>query len=144
MKTTFDHTGSSFDSFLEEEGIREEVEAAAAKRVIAWQLEQAMEEQNKTKGALAREMHTSRTQVERLLDPANTAISVKIISRAADALGKKFSMSLVDREATGKKIVYVPFRKKRSSTTAAAKLFRSPAEVERSRPREGSKTSAKK
>ena len=96
MKTKIDHTGSSFDSFLEEEGIREEVEATAAKRVIAWQLEQAMQKQNKTKSALAREMHTSRTQVERLLDPANTAVSVQIISRAAGALGKKFSMVLTD------------------------------------------------
>ena len=96
MKTTFDHTGSTFDSFLEEEGIREEVEATAAKRVIAWQLEQAMQAQHKTKSALAREMHTSRTQIERLLDPANTAVSVQIISRAAGALGKKFTMILTD------------------------------------------------
>lgn len=96
MKTAFDHTGSMFDSFLEEEGIREEVEATAAKRVIAWQLEQAMQAQNKTKSALAREMHTSRTQIERLLDPTNTAVSVQIISRAAGALGKKFSMILTD------------------------------------------------
>jgi len=55
-----------------------------------------MRAQNKTKSALAREMHTSRTQVERLLDPANTAVSVQIISRAAGALGKKLSMILTD------------------------------------------------
>ncbi|MGC2230425.1 MAG: hypothetical protein WBA09_02910, partial [Candidatus Acidiferrum sp.] len=52
------HSGSSFDSFLEEEGIREEVEAVAIKRVVAWQLGQAMRKQQKTKQALARQLRT--------------------------------------------------------------------------------------
>ena len=64
-----DHSGSTFDSFLEEEGIREEVEAVAIKRVLAWQLEQAMQEQQKTKQAMAKQLHTSRSQLDRLLDP---------------------------------------------------------------------------
>jgi len=125
MKATFDYTGSTFDSFLEEEGIREEVEATAAKRVIAWQLEQAMQAQNKTKSALAREMHTSRTQVERLLDPSNTAVSVQIISRAAGALGKKFSMVLTDVTPpcspvkSGRKVVHARLGKKTRSLAGA-------------------------
>jgi hypothetical protein len=56
----FDHSGSTFDSFLEEEGIRGEVEAIALKRVLAWQLEREMQKQHKTKLAMARELHTSR------------------------------------------------------------------------------------
>jgi hypothetical protein len=57
-----DHSGSTFDSFLEEEGIREEVEAIVVKRVLAWQLSHAMREQRKTKQALAKQLHTSRSQ----------------------------------------------------------------------------------
>ncbi|OLE15365.1 MAG: hypothetical protein AUG83_07395 [Acidobacteria bacterium 13_1_20CM_4_57_11] len=54
-----DHSGSTFDSFLEEEGIREQAEAVAIKRVLAWQLERAMQEQQKTKQAMARQIHKS-------------------------------------------------------------------------------------
>src|SRR5260370_42524233 len=60
------HTGSTFDSFLEEEGIREEVEAVAVKRVISWQLGEAMRKKKKTKQALAKELNTSRSQLDRL------------------------------------------------------------------------------
>src|SRR5216684_8879816 len=83
------HTGSTFDSFLEEEGIREEVEAVAVKRVISWQLAEAMRKKKKTKQALARELNTSRSQLDRLLDPQNIAVSLDTISRAARALGKR-------------------------------------------------------
>jgi hypothetical protein len=72
----FDHSGSMFVSFLEEEGIRGEVEAAAAKRVLTWQLERAMEKQPKTKQAMARELHTSRSQLNRLLDPTSVSVSL--------------------------------------------------------------------
>ena len=65
-----DHSGSTFDSFLEQEGIREEVEAVAIKRVLAWQLEQAMQEQQKTKQAMAKQLRTSRSQLDRLLGPS--------------------------------------------------------------------------
>ena len=82
------HSGSTFDSFLEKEGIREEVEAVAIKRVLAWQLEQEMKKQQKTKQAMARELQTSRSQLDRLLDPNNTAVSLETITRAARALGK--------------------------------------------------------
>lgn len=82
------HSGSTFDSFLEEEGIREEVEAVAVKRVLAWQLEQAMQQQQKTKQAMAKQLHTSRSQLDRLLDPRNVSITLDTITRAAKALGK--------------------------------------------------------
>jgi len=96
------HTGSSFDSFLEEEGIREEVEAVAVKRVISWQLAEAMRKKKKTKQALARELNTSRSQLDRLLDPENAAVSLDTINRAAHALGKRLIIRIADaKEAIG-------------------------------------------
>lgn len=97
---TVRHTGSSFDSFLEEEGIREEVEAVAVKRVISWQLAEAMRKKKKTKRALARELHTSRSQLDRLLDPQNVAVSLDAISRAARALEKRLIIRIVDAKAS--------------------------------------------
>ena len=94
---TFDHSGSTFDSFLEEEGIREEVEAVAIKRVLAWQLSQEMRQQNKTKQAMARELHTSRSQLDRLLDPENVAVSLDTMTRAAQVLGKRLVLRISDR-----------------------------------------------
>ena len=96
----FDHSGSSFDDFLEAEGIREEVEAVAAKRVLAWELEQAMQRQRKTKQAMARDLHTSRSQVNRLLDPANTAVSLLTMARAARRLGKRLVISIGNARPT--------------------------------------------
>ena len=92
----FDHSGSTFDSFLDEEGIRGEVEAVAVKRVLAWQLEQAMQKQHKTKQAIARELHTSRSQLDRLLDPANVSVSLDTIARGAKALGKRVTIRILD------------------------------------------------
>ncbi len=89
IQKRYNHSGSTFDSFLEEEGIREEVEAVAVKRVLAWQLEQEMKKQQKTKQEMARELHTSRSQLDRLLDPRNTAVTLETITRAAKVLGKK-------------------------------------------------------
>ena len=91
-----DHSGSTFDSFLEEEGIREEVEAVAIKRVLAWQLEQAMQEQQKTKQAMAKQLHTSRSQLDRLLDPRNVSVTLDTITRAARALGKRVIIRVAD------------------------------------------------
>ncbi len=96
---TVEHTGSSFDSFLEEEGIREEVEAVAVKRVISWQLAEAMRKKRTTKQALAKELRTSRSQLDRLLDPENTAVSLDTISRAAKALGKRLIIRIADAKA---------------------------------------------
>jgi antitoxin HicB len=91
-----DHSGSTFDSFLEEQGIREEVEAVAIKRVLAWQLEQAMRKQRKTKQALARQLRTSRSQLDRLLDPRNISVTLDTITRAARALGKRVIIRVAD------------------------------------------------
>ena len=94
-----DHSGSSFDSFLEKEGIREEVEAVAIKRVLAWQLEQAMQKQQKTKQAMAKQLHTSRSQLDRLLDPSNVSVTLDTIARAARALGKRVIIRVADKKA---------------------------------------------
>jgi len=94
-----DHSGSSFDSFLEQEGIREEAEAVAIKRVLAWQLEQAMRKQQKTKQAMARQLHTSRSQLDRLLDPRNVSVTLDTITRAARALGKRVIIRVADVKA---------------------------------------------
>ncbi|MGA2263197.1 MAG: hypothetical protein ABSH28_17410 [Acidobacteriota bacterium] len=91
-----DFSSSTFDQFLDKEGIRKEVEAVATKRVLAWQLEQAMKQQLKTKLAMARELHTSRSQLNRLLDPQNTAVSLETITRAAKVLGKRVMIRIED------------------------------------------------
>ena len=93
------HDGSTFDSFLEEEGIREEVEAVAIKRVLAWQLSQAMQEQRKTKQAMAKQLRTSRSQLDRLLDPQNVSVTLDTITRAARALGKRLIIRVADVKA---------------------------------------------
>jgi antitoxin HicB len=98
-KKKVDHSGSTFDSFLEQEGIREEVEAVAIKRVLAWQLEQAMREQQKTKQAMAKQLHTSRSQLDRLLDPRNVSVTLDTITRAARAIGKRVVIRVVDAKA---------------------------------------------
>jgi antitoxin HicB len=98
-RKVMDHSGSSFDSFLEEEGIREEVEAVAIKRVLAWQLQQAMKEQRKTKQSMAKQLHTSRSQLDRLLDPQNASVTIATITRAARALGKRVIIRVTDAKA---------------------------------------------
>jgi hypothetical protein len=95
-RTKLDRSGSTFDSFLEEEGIREEVEAVAIKRVLAWQLSRAMREQQKTKQAMAKELRTSRSQLDRLLDPENSAVTLDTMSRAARVLGKRLVVRVAD------------------------------------------------
>jgi hypothetical protein len=99
LRKRTDHSGSSFDSFLEKEGIREEVEAVAIKRVLAWQLEQAMQKQQKTKQALAKQLRTSRSQLDRLLDPRNISVTLDTITRAARALGKRVIIRVSDVKA---------------------------------------------
>ena len=91
------HSGSSFDDFLIEEGLQEEVESAAIKRVLAWQFEQEMERQQKTKRAMAKELKTSRSQLDRLLDPQNTTVSIETLSRAARVLGKRLVLEIRDQ-----------------------------------------------
>jgi antitoxin HicB len=86
--------GSSFSDFLKEEGIYEEVTAHAVKRVLAWQIEQAMKEQGITKVEMARRMKTSRAQLDRLLDPENDKVQLDTVQRAAAAVGRKLHMEL--------------------------------------------------
>ncbi|MDP2699081.1 Fis family transcriptional regulator [Thalassospira sp.] len=91
---TSQHIGSSFDSFLDEEGIREEVEVTAVKRVLAWQICEAMKEQNLTKTMMAKRMMTSRAQLDRLLDPENDKVQLDTIRRGAAAVGRKLRLEL--------------------------------------------------
>jgi len=98
-RRTRNHSGSTFDSFLDQEGIREEVEAVAIKRVLAWQLERAMRQQQKTKQAMAKQLCTSRSQLDRLLDPQNVSVTLDTITRAARALGKRVIIRVADAKA---------------------------------------------
>lgn len=86
--------GSTFDSFLEEEGLFDEVDALAQKRVIAWQIEQAMAEQSINKVEMAERMKTSRSQVDRLLDPQNNKVQLDTLQRAALAVGGSLRLEL--------------------------------------------------
>jgi antitoxin HicB len=95
-KRAFYHNGSSFDSFLEEEGIRDEVDAVAIKRVIAWQLAEAMKLRNITKKTMAQRLGTSRSQLDRLLDPENSSVHLATIAKAARAVGKRLRVEMVD------------------------------------------------
>ena len=92
------HSGSSFDDFLEQEGYRNEIESTAIKRVLAWQFEQEMIRQQKTKRAMAAELKTSRSQLDRLLDPQNTAVSLDTLTRAAHVLGKRLVLEIRDAQ----------------------------------------------
>lgn len=81
------HVGSDFDEFLDEEGIHEEVTAAALKRVIAWQLEQAMQAKQITKTEMAARMRTSRAAINRLLNEDDTSVTLATLARASLAVG---------------------------------------------------------
>jgi len=88
------HLGSSIDDFLKEEGIFEEAQAQAVKEVVAWQLAQAMKKRKLTKSRLAVLLKTSRTQVDRLLDPRND-ITLSSLQRAAAMVGRRVVIELV-------------------------------------------------
>lgn len=89
------HIGSGFDDFLREEGLLEDAEAVAAKRVIAYQIAQEMEAAHISQSELARRMRTSRSAVERLLDPANPSVTLATLEKAASAVGKRLKVQLV-------------------------------------------------
>ena len=88
--------GSSFESWLEEEGLAEEATTQAIKAVVSWQLQQAMKKQGLTKKAMAERMGTSRSQLDRLLDPTSDAVTLDTLKRAAELIGKKIKLDLVD------------------------------------------------
>jgi antitoxin HicB len=89
------HIGSSFDDFLDEAGIAEDVELLAAKKLLAIQVRKEMERLRLTKVAMAKRMHTSRAQLDRVLDPSNKSTSLETISRAARAVGRHLQVRLV-------------------------------------------------
>ncbi|WP_421788357.1 XRE family transcriptional regulator [Hyphobacterium sp.] len=86
--------GSDFDDFLHEEGLYDETQAIAIKRVLAWQLAEEMKRQAITKVEMARRMQTSRSQLDRLLDPENDKIELATLGRAARALGRELEIRL--------------------------------------------------
>lgn len=88
------HIGSRFDDFLQEEGMLDATTAVALKRVIAWQISQAMKAQQLTKTELARRMHTSRASLNRLLDEEDASLTLTTLASAAAALGKKVTLEL--------------------------------------------------
>ena len=103
MKVNAKHIGSTFDSFLQDDGIAANVEVAAAKRITTWRVERLMEKSGVTKTELARRMRTSRAQVARLLDPGTPSVNLATLFKAADALGKTVRLSLVDSAASSAK-----------------------------------------
>lgn len=88
------HIGTSLDDFLEKEGLLAETEAIALKRIIAFQLARAMQEQNLSKADLARRMGTSRGVLDRLLDPDNPSVTLLTIEKAAKAVGQHIRIEL--------------------------------------------------
>lgn len=89
------HIGSTLDEFLREEGVLEEFEARAIKEVVAWQLQQAMEQRRLSKARMAAAMGTSRTQIDRLLNPDDGNVTLATLQRAAIAVGRKVKLELV-------------------------------------------------
>ena len=87
--------GSSFDDFLEDEGILEEVTEIAVKSVLAYQLAEVMKARKITKAALARQMQTSRSQIDRLLDPEREGVTLGTIIKAARVVGRRLELQLV-------------------------------------------------
>jgi antitoxin HicB len=88
------HIGSKFDDFLKEEKLFEQVQAAAIKRVVVYQIAEEMKRNKLTKTEMANRMKTSRAALERLLDPDNASITLITLERAASALGKKLKVEL--------------------------------------------------
>ena len=89
------HIGSTLESWLDEHGIRQEVTGAAIKAVISLQLAEAMKQRGITKSAMAEQMHTSRAQLDRLLDPDNRSVTLETLQRAAKIVGRELRLELV-------------------------------------------------
>lgn len=91
--------GSTLDDFLQEEGIYEETNNVAIKRVLAYQLQQLMERENLTKAAFAKRMDTSRSSLDRLLDPDNESVTLETLKKAAKIFNQKIEIRLIDDAA---------------------------------------------
>ena len=88
------HLGSSFEDFLKEEGTFDETTTRAIKRVLAWQIAEVMKANGISKIEMARRMGTSRSQLDRFLDPENDKVLLETVQRAAAAIGRRVSISL--------------------------------------------------
>lgn len=95
MSTKKGRIGSSFEDFLKEQGTMEETTAIAVKRVLAWQLRQAMAQKQLSKNQMAKAMRTSRSQLDRILDPDNENIQLSTLINAARVLGRELRIELV-------------------------------------------------
>jgi len=89
------NVGSSFDEFLASEDLLDDASVEAIKRVLSWQIRQAMEREDITKSEMARRMRTSRAALERLLNPENSSVTLHTMHRAATVLGKRLQLALV-------------------------------------------------
>ena|SRR6056297_2556630 len=89
------HRGSDFSEFLAGEGLLPEVEVLALKRVVALQIQEALEQEKLSKTQLAKRMKTSRAALDRILDPTNPSLTVASLGKAAAALGRKVDLKLV-------------------------------------------------
>lgn len=92
------HLGSSFDEFLRTEGLYEEVTTLAWKRVLSWEVTEAMKKEGISKSEMAKRMGTSRSQLERLLDPENPNVLLDTVQKAATAVGKQVTIGLTDAQ----------------------------------------------
>lgn len=95
------HLGSSFDAFLVKEGLFEEVTSVAWKRVLSWQVSEAMKREGISKTEMARRMNTSRSHLERFLDPDNPNVLLETVQKAASAVGKRMTIALQDAPRSG-------------------------------------------
>jgi predicted XRE-type DNA-binding protein len=87
--------GTTFEDFLKDEGTYEAAQSVAIKRVLAWQIEKAMKKKRLTKAEMARRMETSRSQLDRLLDPDSDSVTLETLARAARAIGRQVKLELV-------------------------------------------------
>ena len=90
------YVGSSFDEFLRSEGLYEEVTTLAWKRVLSWEVTEAMRKEGISKSEMARRMGTSRSQLDRFLDPQNPNVLLETVQKAAVAVGKRLTIGLTD------------------------------------------------
>ncbi|MEN8237270.1 MAG: helix-turn-helix transcriptional regulator [Pseudomonadota bacterium] len=95
-----EHLGSSLDEVLARDGTLAETEALATKQVLAWQLEALMNKKRITKAEMAKRMNTSRSSLDRLLDPDNPSVTLGTMDRAAAVFGKHLHVELIDRPTT--------------------------------------------
>ena len=96
------HRGSSFDQFLKEQGLYEDVQAAAVKRAVSEAIGDGMLRSGLSKQAMAKRMRTSRSQLDRVLDPNFTAVQLDSVIRAAAATGQELRISFIEKRSQGR------------------------------------------